>query len=136
MLFFGHTNTIQLNRFSGGESLRQLPARLCCVLVLLCGSAWCQTTPQFSKADIDHRVDAILSRLNLEQKIDLLGGTRSFYIRGYKDAGLPEQKMSDGPVGVRNYGPSTTMGGIGLAATWNPELVQRLGAVLGQDARA
>src|SRR5438270_8968525 len=86
--------------------------------------------------DVAARVNAIVSRMTLEQKIDLLGGTRSFYIRGYKDAGLPEQKMADGPAGVRNYGPSTSMGGIGLAATWNPELIQRLGAVFGQDARA
>ena len=65
-----------------------------------------------------------------EQKIDLLGGVRNFYIRGYKGLGWPELKMSDGPVGVRNYGPSTTMGGIGLAASWNPELVERMAKVL------
>lgn len=87
-------------------------------------------------ADAERRVDSILSRMSLEQKVDLLGGVNSFYIRGYKDLGLPEQKMSDGPVGLRNYGPSTTMGGIGLAAAWNPELAQRLGKVFGEDARA
>src|SRR5262249_51666107 len=45
-------------------------------------------------------------------------------------------KMSDGPVGVRNYGPATTMGGIALAATWDFELVHKLGSVLGDDSRA
>ena len=74
--------------------------------------------------------------MTLEQKIDLLGGTRNFYIRGYKELGWPEQRMSDGPAGLRNYGLSTTMGGIGLAATWDPELVGRLGKVFGEDARA
>jgi beta-glucosidase len=44
--------------------------------------------------------------------------------------------MADGPVGVRNYGPSTVFGGIGLAATWDPELAARIGATIGQDARA
>jgi len=92
-------------------------------------------TPSSDPA-IEKRVDSILSRMTLEQKIDLLGGIKSFYIRGYKELGLPEQKMSDGPVGVRNYGPATTMGGIGLAATWNPELVERMAKVYGQDARA
>jgi len=85
---------------------------------------------------IEKRVDSILGKMTLEQKIDLLGGIKSFYIRGYKELGLPEQKMSDGPVGVRNYGPATTMGGIGLAASWNPELVERMAKVYGQDARA
>ena len=50
---------------------------------------------------------------------------------------VPELKMSDGPIGVRNYGPSTTYAaGIGLAATWNPELAQQVGAGIGRDARA
>ncbi len=44
--------------------------------------------------------------------------------------------MSDGPFGVRNYGPATTFGGIGLAATWDSDLVQRMGKTVGQDARA
>jgi len=89
-----------------------------------------------SDPGVEKRIDSILGQMTLEQKIDLLGGVKSFYIRGYKDLGLPEQKMADGPVGVRNYGPSTTMGGIGLAASWNPELVERMGKVFGEDARA
>jgi len=93
-------------------------------------------SPTASDTEVERRVDSILGRMSLEQKIDLLGGIRSFYIRAYKELGWPELKMADGPVGIRNYGPSTTMGGIGLAATWNPELVRRLGQVLGEDARA
>jgi len=92
--------------------------------------------PQSPDPQVEKRVDDVLGRMTLEQKIDLLGGIRGFYIRGYKDLGLPEQKMSDGPVGVRNYGPATTMGGIGLAASWNPDLVERMAKVFGQDARA
>ena len=76
-----------------------------------------------TNSDVE-RANSILSRMSLEQKVDFLGGIKSFYIRAYKDLGVPEQKMSDGPVGLRNYGPSTTMGGIGLAATWDTELVQ------------
>jgi beta-glucosidase len=115
-------------------------ARCCCV-ALFAATSFAQSTSQNgSRAQLDsaieQRVDSILGRMTPEQKVDLLGGINSFYIRGYKELGLPEQKMSDGPVGVRNYGPSTTMGGIGLAASWNPELVQRLGKVLGEDARA
>src|SRR5207248_2468374 len=50
---------------------------------------------------------------------------------------LPRLKMADGPLGVRNYGPATTMaGGISLAATWDPELAERVGAEIGRDARA
>ena len=78
----------------------------------------------------------MLKQLSLEEKIDLLGGVDDFYIRAIPRIGLPRLKMADGPVGVRNYGPSTVFGGIGLAATWDPALAQRIGAVIGEDARA
>ena len=45
--------------------------------------------------------------------------------------------MSDGPSGLRMPGPSIAYAsGIMLAATWNPALVESVGAELGRDARA
>ena len=47
--------------------------------------------------------------------------------------------MSDGPLGVRSNSrfPSTVYAaGIGLAATWNRELAERVGEGIGRDARA
>ncbi|MGA7298853.1 MAG: glycoside hydrolase family 3 N-terminal domain-containing protein, partial [Candidatus Sulfotelmatobacter sp.] len=98
-------------------------------------AAWGQSSSVSSPA-IEARVDALLKQLSLEEKIDLIGGVNDFYIREIKHIGLPELKMADGPFGVRNYGPSTTFGGMGLAATWDLELVARMGSVIGQDARA
>ena len=67
----------------------------------------------------------------------MLGGVDGFFIRGLPRLGLPPLKMADGPLGVRNYGPATAMaGGIGLAATWNPTLAERVGTEIGRDARA
>ncbi len=75
--------------------------------------------------------------MTLEEKIDMIGGVDDFYIRENKRLGLPALKMADGPVGIRNYGPSTTMpGGVGFAASWDPALVERAGQALGDDARA
>jgi len=96
--------------------------------------AWSQA--QTSSADVENRVDSLLKKLTLEEKIDLIGGVDDFYIRANEKIGLPRLKMADGPIGVRNYGPSTVFGGIGLAATWDPELAARVGATIGQDARA
>src|SRR5712671_3092723 len=87
-------------------------------------------------ADTEARIDSMLKQLTLEEKIDLIGGHDSFYIRANQKIGLPRLKMADGPVGVRNYGPSTVFGGIGLAATWDPELAARIGETIGRDARA
>jgi beta-glucosidase len=91
---------------------------------------------QTSSPDVEARVDSFLKKLTLEEKVDLIGGVDDFYIRANEKIGLPRLKMADGPVGVRNYGPSTVFGGIGLAATWDPELAARVGATIGQDARA
>jgi beta-glucosidase len=106
------------------------------VLILLVSFlAWAQA-PSATTPAIEARADAMLKQLSLEEKIDLIGGVDDFYIREIKHIGLPALKMADGPFGVRNYGPSTTLGGLGLAATWDPELAERVGAVIGQDARA
>jgi beta-glucosidase len=107
-------------------------------LVFLLFAAWpahCQA-PQESSATVEARVNSMLQQMTVEEKVDLLGGVDDFYIREIQHIGLPRLKMADGPFGVRNYGPSTTFGGIGLAATWDTDLAQRLGAVIGQDARA
>src|SRR5256712_8984611 len=96
-----------------------------------------QTSATQSTTQIEQRVDSILSRMTLQQKIDMLGGVDDFYIRDFPDLNLPRLKMADGPLGVRHYGPATTMaGGISLAATWDPELAERVGAEIGRDARA
>ncbi len=72
-----------------------------------------------------------------EEKIDLLGGFNNFDIHGVARLGVPELGTSDSPFGIRADGPSTVFAaGIGLAATWNPELAEKVGAQVGRDARA
>ena len=88
-------------------------------------------------SDTEKRVSDILSRMTLEEKIDLIGGVDGFYIRAIPRVGLPRLKMSDGPIGARNDGPATTVaGGIALAATWNPALAESVGGAIATDARA
>ena len=88
-------------------------------------------------AAIDQRAGDILKKMTLEEKIDYIGGVDTFYIRAIPRLNLPKIRMSDGPVGVRCYGPSTAYaGGIGLAASWDPDLAERMGEMMGKDARA
>jgi beta-glucosidase len=93
-------------------------------------------TAQPSQPDVEARVDSLLKQLSLEEKVDLIGGVDDFYIREIPHIHFPRLKMSDGPIGVRNYGPSTAFGGVGMAAAWDPELAQRMGTIVGKDARA
>ncbi len=94
--------------------------------------------PVPSNPEIERRVDAILKKMTLEQKIDYIGGT-GFAVRAMPALGIPALEMSDGPLGVRSNQkfPSTTYAaGIGLAASWDPQLAERVGAGIGTDARA
>ena len=87
--------------------------------------------------DVEQRVEAILSKMTLDQKIDMLGGLDDFYIRAYPELGLPRLRMADGPIGVRHGGPATTLaGGISLAASWDPALAAEEGTQIARDARA
>lgn len=66
----------------------------------------------------------------------MLGGT-GFATQPIPRLGIPSFNMSDGPSGIRSPGPSTAYAaGIGLAASWDPELAQEVGRQLGRDARA
>src|ERR1700688_4411710 len=114
--------------------LRKLQS-LSFAVVFLILPAVCQQSPS-APSDAEGRVNSLLKKLTLDEKVDLIGGVDDFYIRSIEKIGLPRLKMADGPVGVRNYGPSTVFGGIGLAATWDPELATRIGEAFGRDARA
>ena len=84
------------------------------------------------------RVDELIHKMTLDQKLDYIGGT-GFGVRAVPALGLPAFAMSDGPYGTRsNAGfPSTAYAaGIALAATWDRELAERVGGGIGRDARA
>jgi beta-glucosidase len=86
---------------------------------------------------IEAQAHALLSKLTLEQKIELLGGVDRFYTQPMSVIDLPRLKMSDASVGVRTWGPTTAYaGGSALAASWDTDLARKLGASLGRDARA
>src|SRR6266581_5625330 len=106
------------------------------LVVLLCGASI--AAPAQSTPNPGVRVDSIASQMSLEEKIDYIGGT-GFAIRAMPKLHLPAFEMSDGPLGVRSNSrfPSTVYAaGIGLAATWNRELAERVGEGIGRDARA
>src|ERR1700749_3535465 len=93
----------------------------------------------FGKAadSVDQRVEQLLGQMTLEEKLDYLGGVHAMSIRPIRRLGLPEIRMSDGPLGVRQDKPSPRYpAGIALAATWNRTLAREEGAAMGRDCRA
>ncbi len=88
-------------------------------------------------APVEARVQDLLSKMTLEEKIDMLGGVEGFYIRPNERLGIPKVKMADGPLGVRNYGKATAFPtGIAFAAAWDKDLTERYGEAVGTEARS
>ncbi|MEU4512934.1 glycoside hydrolase family 3 C-terminal domain-containing protein [Nonomuraea wenchangensis] len=98
------------------------------------------------------RADALLRELTLQEKIALLHGAAdpaskgaAGYVPGVPRLGIPELRLADGPAGVRGAVPAGgRVGGqatalpapVALAATFDPGLARRYGAVLGRECRA
>jgi beta-glucosidase len=85
-------------------------------------------------------MDELLERLTLEEKVSLLSGQDAWSLPALPSIGLDSLVMSDGPTGVKGNGDGsirspTVPCGTALAATWNPELVEEVAALLGETAR-
>ncbi|MBI3477717.1 MAG: glycoside hydrolase family 3 C-terminal domain-containing protein [Acidobacteria bacterium] len=107
------------------------------ILFLLCGPWGVAKNAPTSKVAAEQRVDSLLEKMTLEEKITIFGGINSFYTQAISRLGIPSLKMSDGPLGVHDYGPTTAYpAGIALAASWDMELAGRVGTMMGRDARA
>ena len=83
------------------------------------------------------RVGDLLGRLTLEEKITLLSGAGYMATHSIERLGIPAFVMSDGPMGVRCFGPSTAYpDGVAMAASWNVPLAQANGVATGRDGRS
>jgi beta-glucosidase len=94
------------------------------------------------------RVDQILSKMTLDEKLDYIGGgypTSSniisgvFNIKAIPRLGLPWITVVNGPLGIQTLSgaPSTRYpAGLTLAATWNSQRAFARGTQMGRDARA
>jgi beta-glucosidase len=111
--------------------------RLLVAVILLSLGQFTIAQAPLPRADVEKRVDSILSQMTLDEKIEIIGGTNDFFTRPIARLGIPSLKMSDGPMGVHDYGLTTAYpAGIALAASWDTELAERFGASMGKDARA
>ena len=86
------------------------------------------------------RVEALLSELTLDEKARLTAGIDMWHGSGVERLGIRGLKVSDGPNGARGaFWVGTTSAclpcGTALGATWNPELVQRVGVLVGEETQ-
>ncbi len=142
-------------QFRGGPSMRPMISRqpviapfIVAASVMLFASATSLAEPSFktpvSFEDADQRAGALLDRMSIEQKLQLITGSNSFFIKGYPELGIPELYLSDATGGVnirRNLSnaleKSTAFPSpLALSATWNPGLAYKYAHSIGEECRA
>ncbi|HZP06960.1 MAG TPA: glycoside hydrolase family 3 C-terminal domain-containing protein [Terracidiphilus sp.] len=94
----------------------------------------------------DARVDKLLSRMTLDEKIAVIHGEKdppeesqgqAGYMAGDSKHGIPWLRLADGPPGVLTRQPSTApTGTMGLGATFSREDARLNGVVIGRDSAA
>ena len=117
---------------SWARTTRTLFSLFLALAVLLVG-----TVGRAQSADDEKKINDLISKLTLEEKIAMLSGSSMMASTGVARLGIPAFRMSDGPVGAHIPAPSTAYAaGIGLAASWDRDLAVRIGTEIGRDARS
>jgi beta-glucosidase len=129
----------------------RLALAFACSFLLICSSAsaagrcgahpWCDAslTPET-------RASLLLGALTQQEKVGLLAGDELFGVAGGADrhtgaengvprVGLPPVYYSDGPVGPRQGKATSLPSPMSVAASFDPSVAQRHGAVVGDEAK-
>ena len=85
--------------------------------------------------------EELVEQLTLAEQVSLLAGVDFWHTASVDRLGIPALRVSDGPVGARGTrfdGPASldVPCSTALAATWDPDLVERIGQVLGRETKA
>lgn len=107
-----------------------------------------QSSPEPPALSPEERADALIARMTLDEKVQLLHGAltdynpgplgTAGYIPGIPRLGIPDLHFADGSLGVGNQvGQATVLPScIASAATWNLDLAYDYGWVIGHQSRA
>lgn len=91
-----------------------------------------------SSLPIKKRVDDLLSRMSLKEKIEQLSGVPEYDdLTTYKNdrLGIPPLKCADGPHGVRYEKGTAFPVSLAISSTWNPELMKRIGIAIAKELK-
>ena len=112
-----------------------------------------ETPNRRSDEEIEALAHELLGQLTLDEKIKMMSGDTPFWSGmaemmggGYADhpwvagavprLGIPGIRFSDGPRGVVMEGATTFPVSMARGATWDPDLEERIGDVIGRELRA
>lgn len=136
-----------MKTMAGVNVLKNL-AYVCVIAAILPLSAEADSTNAVYKdkaVSIEKRIADLIGRMTLEEKITLLtadnaAGT-SLDTAYIERLGIPRYSMTDGPHGASfskhvNKGATAFPVGINMGATWNTELIKKVGGAIADETRA
>ncbi|MGW1750537.1 beta-glucosidase [Streptomyces sp. NPDC002092] len=96
------------------------------------------------EAGAGSRVEGLIGKLTLDEKISLLHGAtdakslgQAGYVPAVERLGIPPLRLADGPAGVRVTKHATALPApVLLASAFDPDLARRYGQVIGREGRA
>lgn len=85
--------------------------------------------------------ESVLAEMTVQEKASLLAGADDWHLRGVPRLGVSGLRVTDCGHGVTLCGELSSSAtclptGVGMAATWNVELLERAGRVLGRECQA
>ncbi len=94
------------------------------------------------------KITELIAQMTLQEKASLCSGRDFWYLKGIERLGIPSIMVTDGPHGLRKQAGESNQAGItdsvpatcfptasALAATWNRDLIFRVGRALGEECR-
>jgi len=108
-----------------------------------------QVSPQDKLTVNDEKINEIISKMTLEEKVAMLHSKTNMSSEGVPSMGIQDVKYADGPFGIREEGVPNGFASAGwtldsatyfptgsaLAATWSTELAYKYGTGMGNEAR-
>lgn len=126
-------HTMNLNR----KLKRLLPV----VLLVSTGTICAQSYPfQDKTLSVEQRVEDLINRMTIEEKIDLLSGYNNFFLHPCERLGIPAFQLADGPLGLASWGlfgkATAFPSALSVSSSWNKALAQKVGEMYAQEWRA
>jgi beta-glucosidase len=122
-----------------------LPCAAMIIMLSLYTSARCAAPVQSAKSrhsstsSIEQKVNALLNRMTMDEKLSMVHGWPGSPYVGYVPAiprlGIPALKLEDGPAGVADGMTKVTAfpAPISISASWDPSLMKRYGRTLAEE---
>ena len=140
------------NLFSKKKLSMAITAALLSVVVSGCNDSSSSTdakNPDTDAPATQTRVDALISKMTLQQKVDMLMGAQEprtaaeataavGYLKGVPELGIPAVRLTDGPAGIRLIGTKATAmpAPVALAASFDTKVAREIGQATGAEGKA